>query len=132
MTTRATGTVETKSWDETPYSEVDGGPKLTRTVGVDQYHGDVEGEATYAGITVYETSGAATFLSVLRVVGKIGDRRGSFVLELDGKVDATGATTANWKVRPGSGTDGLAGLTGTGDLTYTETENSFTLDYDFD
>lgn len=132
MASHVTGTVETKSWDEQIYSEVEGGPKLTRTTGVDNYHGGIEGEATYAGITVYDPAGSATFLSVLRVIGKVGERAGSFVLQVDGTVDATGATKASWRVLSGSGTEDLTGLKGEGDLSYSETENSFTLDYDFD
>jgi Protein of unknown function (DUF3224) len=130
MATRANGTVETKTWDEQTYSEVDCGPKLTTTTGVDNYHGDLEATATYAGITVYETSGAATFTSVLRIEGSIGGKTGTFVLELDGTVDETGATAGSWKVRPNSGTGELKKIRGNGSLTYAETENSFTLDYD--
>jgi len=131
MGTKATGTIEAKTWDEQAYSEIEGGPKLAASKGVDLYHGDVEGEATYGGITVYDPSGSAVFMSVQRLVGRLGDREGSFVVQIDGTVDATGSTKAKWKVLPGSGTGQLKGLRGKGGFVYGEKENSYTLDYDF-
>jgi hypothetical protein len=44
MTIHATGSFEVKSWDEKPYSEIDGQPKLTHAEVVYAYHGDLEGE----------------------------------------------------------------------------------------
>jgi Protein of unknown function (DUF3224) len=132
MGKRATGTVESGTFNEETYSEVAGGLKLTRADGVDQYHGDIEGEATYSGITIYEPSGAATLLSVQRIVGQLGDRKGSFVVQIDGTVDESGGSEATWKVLKGSGTDQLAGLTGKGGFVYTASQNEYTLTYDFE
>lgn len=132
MVSQARGTVEAGVWNEATFSEVDGGPKLTTTSGVDHYHGDLECEATYAGITSYGTDGTASFLSVLRFVGTVGDRKGSFVLQLDGAVSGSGSTTATWEVQSGSGTGDLAGMRGTGGLTYGADGSSFTLGYAFD
>jgi len=132
MTHRATGTVEAKTFNEEVYSEVEGGPKLTRAAGVDQYHGDIEGEATYAGITVYDPSGSATFLSVQRIVGRVGERKGSFVVNIEGTVDESGGSAATWTVRKGSGTEELVGLVGKGGFVYSENQNEFTLNYSFE
>ena len=46
MSTHATGTFETKTWDEKPYSETGGGLKLARASVADIFRGDIEGEAT--------------------------------------------------------------------------------------
>jgi len=46
MTIHATGSFEVKSWNEQPYSEIDGQPKLTRAEVVYAYHGDFEGEGS--------------------------------------------------------------------------------------
>ncbi|MCK5488724.1 MAG: DUF3224 domain-containing protein, partial [Gemmatimonadetes bacterium] len=46
MSKRATATFEVASWDEQPFSEVDGGPRLTRATVTKSFHGDIEGEGT--------------------------------------------------------------------------------------
>ncbi len=46
MTTRATATFKVNSWDEKPYDEMEGGPKLTRATVTKSFSGDIEGEST--------------------------------------------------------------------------------------
>jgi hypothetical protein len=131
MGNKAKGTVDTKSWNEQPYSEVAGGPKLAVVNGVDAYHGDIEGEATWAGVIVYHTDGSANFKSIQRVVGAIDGKKGSFVLQINGDVDTTGKNTAKWSVEPGSGTDDLKRITGEGGFVFKQgEENSFHLEYE--
>src|SRR4051794_14834225 len=94
MTTRANATFEGKSWDEHPFSEIEGGPKLTKASVVNLYHGDIEGEGTLEYLMVYHTAGPVDFVGFERIVGRIGERTGSFVLRhtgtyADGSAKAT-------------------------------------------
>lgn len=134
MGTHATGTIEGKPWEERPYAEIDRGPKLTRANGADLYHGDIEGEATFEYLMMYRDDGSVSFIGLERVVGRLGELSGSFVLQLNGTVEG-GATrprrvTSTWSVVPGSGTEELRGLRGEGNLVYQDAQHSsITLDY---
>lgn len=131
MSTRATGRFEMKSWDEQPYNEIDGELKLTRSSVANAFHGDIEGEGTLEYLMVYLDDDHAGFVGLERVVGRVGDRRGSFVLQHNGRYESGTATTA-WSVVPGSGTGDLGGLRGEGGFVahHGDQQIPFTLDYD--
>ena len=131
MSNHATGAIEMKSWDERPFAESEGAPKLTRANGSDLYHGDIEGEATFEYLMLYADDGSATYVGMERVVGQLGDRHGSFVLQVSG-VFENGTVKASWFVLSGSGTGDLRGLRGAGTLVWQDSQrSSVTLDYDF-
>lgn len=131
MSNHATGTIEMKSWDERPFAETEGAPKLARANGSDLYHGDIEGEATFEYLMMYHDDGSATYVGMERVVGRLAGRSGSFVLQVSG-VFENGAVKATWFVVSGSGTGELRGLRGTGELVWQDSQHSsVTLDYDF-
>jgi hypothetical protein len=44
MSTRAAGRIEVKTWDETPYDETEGSPRLVRVAVSETFDGDIEGE----------------------------------------------------------------------------------------
>lgn len=132
MTTHAASTIEMKSWEEQPFAEADGAPKLTRANGSDLYHGDIEGEATFEYLMMYRDDGVTSFIGLERIVGRIGDREGSFVLQLLGTHE-DGAVRGTWFVVKGSGTGDLRGLRGEGELIWRDSQtSSATLDYDFE
>jgi len=132
MTTRANVTFEGKNWDEKPFSEIEGGPKLTRASVTNVYHGDIEGEGTLEYLMVYNTAGPVDFVGYERIVGRIGDRSGSFVLQHTGTY-ADGTANASYTVAPGSGTGDLAGLRGQGKMAATHAPSSpFPFEYDMD
>ena len=113
--THGRGNFEVKSWDESPYNEVDGLPKLTRANVTYTHQGVIDGERTSSSLMVYAIDGSASFVILDRVIGKIGDRSGSFVLQGSGTYSsADGIARGNWFVVPGSGTGDLAGLRGEG------------------
>jgi len=132
MTTHATGSFEVKSWDEKPYSEIDGGPKLTHASVTNAFHGDIEGEGALMYLMVYRDDSSTSYFGLERVVGRVGDRSGSFVLQHSGTYEG-GAATTTWSVVPGSGTGDLRGLRGEGGYVARggEKQTPFTLDYDF-
>ena len=130
MRTRATATIEGKGWDEQPYDEREG-VKLARASVTQAYHGDIEGEAALEYLMAYRTDGAASFVGLERVVGRIGGRSGSFVLQSSG-VWRDGTARAEQVVVPGSGTGELRGLRGEGSYEATQTEHPTWLDYWFE
>lgn len=132
MNTHATGTIEMRTWEERPYAEMEGGPKLARANGADLYHGEIEGEATFEYLMLYRGDGSTTFVGLERVVGRLHDRAGSFVLQLNGAFEG-GTVTSTWSVVHGSGTEELRGLRGEGGLVYQHgKQSSVTLDYEFE
>ncbi len=131
MSTRATGSMDLKSWDEHPYSEIDGGPKLARASVTQSFSGDIEGEGTLEYLMLYQGD-SASFSGLERVVGRIGARSGSFVLQHNGLFEgATARSTLS--VVPGSGTGDLRGLRGGGSFAWSHGQpGAITLDYDFE
>ena len=130
MRTRATATIEGRGWDEQPYDERDG-VKLARASVRQAYHGEIEGEATLEYLMVYRTDGAASFVGLERVVGRVGGRSGSFVLQSSG-VWQHGVAKAAQSVVPGSGTGELRGLRGEGGYEATHDHHPTTLEYWFE
>ncbi len=132
MSTQATATFQVKSWDEKPYNEIDDGPKLTRVSVTKSFSGDIEGEGTLEYLMIQRDDGSASFVGLERVVGRVGDRSGSFVLQHLGTYEE-GTAKATFSVVPGSGTADLRGLRGEGSFASAHAEQyPITLDYDFE
>jgi len=100
-------------WDEKPYSEGDGLPKLTRASVTKKLTGDIDGESHVEYLMAYRPDGTASFVGIERVTGRIGDRSGTFVLQRTGAFE-NGLANETYTVVPGSGTGALAGITGQG------------------
>jgi hypothetical protein len=121
-----------KTWDEKPFSEGVDGPKLARVSVTKSFSGDIAGEGTLEYLMAYGKDGSASFIGLERVVGRIRDRSGSFVLQHTGTFEG-GTATATWVVVPGSGTGDLQGLSGEGGFASAHAEEYLmTLDYDFE
>jgi Protein of unknown function (DUF3224) len=119
-----------KSWDEKPYSEGLDLPRLTRATVSKTYSGDIEGEGHVEYLMMYRNDGSATFLGLERVVGRIGARSGSFVLQRIG-VFESGQAKESYSVVPDSGTGELRGLQGDGSSAVGHgMEHPFSLSYD--
>ena len=82
-TGKATGRFTIKGWDEQPWAELEGAPKLTQARVTSAYGGDLEGEGTSGLLMLYDNDDA-TYSGYERVVGTLGGRSGSFVLRLQG------------------------------------------------
>ncbi|HEX8218850.1 MAG TPA: DUF3224 domain-containing protein [Chloroflexia bacterium] len=132
-TTRATGTYEVKSWDEKPYEELEEGAKLTRASVTETFQGDIEGESTVEFLMMYLDATTASYVGMQRVVGRLGGRSGSFVLQVSGTFEG-GLAQATWSVVPGSGTGELRGLRGEGGFPAQHGTSNvpYTLDYSFE
>jgi hypothetical protein len=128
----AAATFELQSFDETTAAETDGGGRITRATIRRALHGDIEGEAVWETVMAYDADGRAAIVGLERVVGRIGDREGSFLLTTTGSFDGREmrSTTA---VLPGSGTDDLAGLRGSGTTAAPHgPTGTFALDYELE
>ncbi len=111
--TVAKGKFELTGWDENAYIEVDDTRKLTRASVTQDFTGDMAGKGAVEWLMSYQPDGTARFVGLQRVEGSVGGADGSFVLETLGEFDGTEAM-GTWTVIAGSGTGGLAGLSGTG------------------
>ena len=128
MLTRATFRIT--SWDEEPFDETEEGPRLTRAHVMKSFHGDLSGTGNLTYVMTYFDSENASFMGFEKVVGSLGGRKGSFVLRHTGAYGG-GKATAEYEVVPGSGTDELAGLSGTGGFSAGHAEeHDMTLDYE--
>jgi hypothetical protein len=101
------------SWDEKPYSESPDQPRLTRASVTKSYTGDIDGEAHVEYLMMYRSDGSATFVGLEQIVGRIGDKSGTFVLQRTGIFEG-GQAKESYSVIAGSGTGDLYGLRGDG------------------
>ena len=101
------------SWDEKPYSEGEGMPKLTRASVKKTLTGDIEGESQSEYLMMYRGDGSASFVGLERVVGRIGRKSGTFVLQRTGTFE-NGQAKESYTVLTDSATGELAGLSGEG------------------
>ena len=133
MSTRATATFQIKRWDEKPYAQIEGGGKLTQASVKQAFSGDIEGEGSVEWLMCYRPDETADFVGLQRIVGRIGDRSGSFVLlQTEGTFDGKEAK-GQLSVVPGSGTGDLEGLRGTGEFSAPRGgEPSISLEYELD
>ena len=107
----ATATFSLKNWDEKPYDQIDGGPKLTRASVLYGFEGELAGEGRLEYLMTYLPDASALFVGYQRFVGRVGNREGSFVFQHGGRF-ANGVATDTWRVVEGSGTGALAGIRG--------------------
>lgn len=130
--TTATGTITVKTWDETQYNELDGGPKLVRVAVTETFTGDIEADGEVTFLQTVRSDGSASFVGVERVTGTLGGREGSFVLQDEGTL-TDGKVTGTWFVVPRSGTGELTSLRGTGGFSAVLGQSAeITLDYELD
>jgi hypothetical protein len=109
MATQATGTFTIDPWDENSILETDGGSKITEAKVSRSFEGDLEGEGTVEWLMGYDEDGSATFVGLERIVGRIGDKSGTFAIQHVGTFDGQ-VSRARLFVVPGSGTGELSGL----------------------
>jgi hypothetical protein len=79
--THASGKIDVKSYEPTPYDQPEEGPKLVRILVAETFSGDIEGEGVATFLQVTRGEDEASFVGVERVTGSIAGRSGTFVLE---------------------------------------------------
>jgi hypothetical protein len=130
MRKTATARFAIKSWDEKPYSEGQDLPRLTRASVAKTYTGEIEGEGHVEYLMMYRSDGSAAFVGLERVVGRLGGKTGTFVLQRTGLFES-GQAKESYAVIPGSATGELHGLLGDGSSAVGHgMEHPFTLSYE--
>ncbi|GGR96705.1 hypothetical protein GCM10010269_39450 [Streptomyces humidus] len=113
MQTQSTSTMTWDPWQPAPYEQTEGAPVLLHGQVANHYRGQIEGEGVQQVLIALSPGGTSAFTALERVTGRIGDRSGSFVLQITGTTGG-GTAKAALEVLEGSGTGGLTGLRGTG------------------
>ena len=120
------------SWNETPYSEVQEGGKLTRASVTKSYTSDIQGEGVLEYLLTYFADGSAQFIGLERVTGQLGGRTGSFIFEHTGSFK-NGNMNQKSIIVANSGTGELTGLSGESTLDAGhQQEYPFTFEYKFE
>jgi uncharacterized protein (TIGR02246 family) len=123
----ATGTFDVKV---TPQQD-DAAKPFARMSIEKQFHGDLEGTST--GVMLAASTGikdSAGYVALERVTGTLAGRHGSFVLQHNGLMNR-GKCDLTVTVVPDSGTEGLAGLSGTMAITIAGGVHSYAFTYSF-
>src|SRR4051812_40724107 len=107
----ATSAFTLKHWDEKPYDESDGAPRLTRASVLYAFEGELAGEGRLEYLMTYLPDATAMFVGYQRFVGRLGTREGTFIFRHGGRF-ANGVASDTWTVVEGSGTGALAGIRG--------------------
>jgi Protein of unknown function (DUF3224) len=133
MTTHATGGIEMKSWDEKtwdgkPHHEVSGA-KLTEGTMIATYRGALEGTGETRFVMTYINDDNCYTTGYELVTGTLDGRTGTFVLQHVGRYK-DGSVSGGFTVVPESGTGQLAGLSGSGGITWEAGQSGvYTVDY---
>ena len=125
MTRRATGTFTTVFEPLPIDDDVIGRTQVLKTI-----EGDLTGTSRAEMLSVGTAiDGSAGYVAIDRITGTLHGRTGSFVLQHYGLMDR-GTGTLLVQVVPDSGTDELAGLTGTFQIDNTSDAHRYVFDYD--
>jgi Protein of unknown function (DUF3224) len=130
--THASGTIDVKTYEPTPYDQPADGPALVRIHVVEDFSGDIQGEGVAEFLQTTRGEDEASFVGVERVTGTLAGNSGTFVLQDEGTLKGS-TVSGNWFVVPGSGTGELRGLRGEGGFTAQLGQRAdITLDYWFE
>src|SRR4051794_25028899 len=128
MKETVSGTYRTTHWNEMPYSDA---PALSVAERAMTFEGGMSGSGVVRNSVLRFADGSNAMSGHVGVTGRIGDREGGFVVEESGTGSPEKAHVS-WRIVPGSGSGGLAGIEGEGSWTWeagSET-TSYTLTYE--
>jgi hypothetical protein len=109
---RAKARIVVQSSEAKPYDQTEG-PSLVEIRLSETFAGDIDGQSPVRALQVLRDDRSACLVSLQRVLGKLGGRQGTFVLQGSETVENR-KIKATWSVVPGSGTGELSGLRGEG------------------
>jgi hypothetical protein len=110
---RAHAVITVLKYEPVAYDEGTDGPVLSRIHVEESFSGDIEGDGVVEFLQAARLDGSASFVGIERITGKVAGRTGTFLLQDSGTVEGN-IVSGDWFVVPGSGTDELIGLRGTG------------------
>lgn len=111
--THARGTIQVQTYEPTTYQEQSGAPALVEIQVTEGFSGDITGSGTVRFLQAMRSDNSASFCGIERVVGTLGGREGTFLLQDTGTVQGT-QVSGSWFVVPGSSSGQLVGLRGEG------------------
>ena len=111
--TRANAVITVHKYEPSAYDESAQGPVLTRIHVEESFSGDITGDGVVEFLQAARADGSASFVGIERVTGKLGGRRGTFLLQDAGTVQDN-IVSGDWFVIAGSATRELTGLRGEG------------------
>jgi hypothetical protein len=123
------------AWNPVPYEEGEPGPSLSRVTIRKSFDGDLKGESRGELLMCVadgkNLEAGAGYVISERVVGSLGGREGSFVLQHWGVSGGGMAQQAAGHIVPGSGTGALTGLRGRMEIVTEQGAHALMLDYEF-
>ncbi len=111
--TTATGSFEVTSGSDDALDALPDEIRVSHATGRQRFSGDIEGDGAIDWLMLYRPDGSARFVGLQRIVGSIGGRSGSVVIEAVGDHDGS-SSRADWTIVEGSGSGALTGIRGTG------------------
>jgi hypothetical protein len=130
-TTTAVGSFAMKTWEETDYTARDALPRLATVEAADTFSGAIEADAVVRYTIIYLTESSGSFIGMRTFTGSLEGREGSFTVQERGTFEGT-TVTSRFEVIEGSGTGALTGLTGSGEFTAVQGEESYPYTFDYD
>jgi hypothetical protein len=127
--TQVTGTFKVLGWEETSYDAADL-PQLTHASVSEELQGGIEGEASIRYLLASHENRTASFIGLARVVGRIGERSGTFVMQDVGTFE-NGIAKGKWTILSGTSTGDLEGIRGEGYFDTTHDNATYTLEVSF-
>src|SRR5215831_4866223 len=100
---RANAVITVSKYEPAAYEEPTEGPALSRIHVEESFSGDIEGDGVVEFLQAARPDGSASFVGIERINGRIGGRKGSFLLQDQGTVEGS-VVSGEWFVVPGSGT----------------------------
>jgi hypothetical protein len=135
MTAQTSGSFTVAAWDENVVGNAEQYPKLAHAAIINTFTGGIESaEAPCQYTLAYSTELTGAFTGMQRLSGTLDGKKGTFVVEQRGYFGDDGLIHCTFEVVPGSATDELFGLRGTGRYTaqHGECAVPYTFDYDLD
>ena len=137
MAVRAVSSFEVTGWDQTPYGGEGEGPSLSRATVRKAFSGDLDAESTaellMCQVDPSALDAGAGYVASEIVVGRLGGREGTFVMQHWGLAGGGLPNRTAGHVIPGSGTGELAGLSGEIEISVdTDGTHTITIDYELD
>jgi len=129
MPCRAIASFEVTTWDQSTYDTPEDAPPLSRATVRKVFRGEVEGASTAELLMCRPDDSSGGYIGSERIVGRIGERAGSFVVQHGATQDGD-TFDVYGRVLPGSGTGELAGIRDICTFRHGENGAVFTLDYD--
>lgn len=126
--THATGSFDVSMKPASP-AEKEGRTAIGRMVLDKQYFGELAATGKGEMLTaVTDTKGSAAYVAIERISGTLHGKKGSFVLQHSGTMRG-GAQNLSTSIVPDSGTEQLAGISGTLAMKVVEGKHVYELDY---